>query len=239
MRLMSVHHESVSSLLPQDEVERPSRVPLIRVRGVAKAYGRRQVLREVSFDVPPGLLVGIEGENGAGKSTLLKCLVGLLAPDRGETRVSGRLGYCPQEPLLLGTLTVAEHLTLFGAGYRLTRAQAESEAQRLMAVFRCASYAGTRVDRLSGGTRQKVNLIAALLHSPDVLVLDEPYQGFDYETYLTFWDFTEEFRTSGGAVVVVSHMHSEKERFDAMLDLVDGRLVGAGRAVDSVLGGLR
>jgi ABC-type multidrug transport system ATPase subunit len=203
------------------------------VRSLAKRYGRRRVLVDVSFAVPPALLVGIQGENGSGKSTLLKCLVGLLEPDAGRLDVRGALGYCPQDPLLMESLTVLEHLRLFAAGYGLRPDQAASRAAELMDTFGCAKFSRTRIDRLSGGTRQKVNLIGALLHTPDVLVLDEPYQGFDYDTYLTFWDYAEGFRRAGGSLVVVSHMHSEKDRFDAMLDLVDGRVKASGpRAAD-------
>lgn len=209
-------------------VTRAPRPATVEVRSLAKRYGRRTVLVDVSFTVPPALLVGVQGENGAGKSTLLKCLVGLLKPDRGEVVVRNSMGYCPQEPLLMESLTVDEHLRLFAAGYGLRPDAAAARASELMDTFGCAKFAGTRVDRLSGGTRQKVNLIGALLHAPRVLVLDEPYQGFDYDTYLRFWSYAEEFRSAGGSVLVVSHMHSEKDRFDAMLDLVDGHVVASG-----------
>jgi ABC-2 type transport system ATP-binding protein len=212
----------------------PARPATVLVGSLAKRYGRRRVLVDVSFAVAPALLVGIQGENGAGKSTLLKCLVGLLKPDAGRIEVRGRLGYCPQDPLLMESLTVLEHLRLFGAGYGLRPDQVASRAMELMDTFGCSKYARTRIDRLSGGTRQKVNLIGALLHTPDVLVLDEPYQGFDYDTYLTFWRYAEGFRRAGGSVVVVSHMHSEKERFDAMLDLVEGRVKASGPCAASV-----
>jgi ABC-2 type transport system ATP-binding protein len=209
--------------------------PALVAKGLTKAYGRRKVLRGVSFAVPAGLLVGIEGENGAGKSTLLKCLVGLLKPDRGQVTAAGRLGYCPQEPALVDLLTCAEQLQLFGAGYGLPAATAQERASALMERFNCAKYASERVDRLSGGTRQKINLIAALLVDPDVLVLDEPYQGFDYETYMTFWAHAEQSRAAGKAVLVVSHMHTEKDRFDAMLSLRDGVVTADGpKAADVV-----
>jgi ABC-type multidrug transport system ATPase subunit len=211
--------------------------PAVSVRNVAKRYGRRRVLTDVTFSIPAGTLVGIEGENGAGKSTLLKCLVGLLGPDSGEIQVRGTIGYCPQEPSLLDALTIAEQLRLFGAGYGLTAEQVTARGGELLETFGCTQYAGTRVSRLSGGTRQKVNLIASLLHTPDVLILDEPYQGFDYDTYLKFWDYAEQFRRDGGAVAVVSHMHSEKDRFDAMLDLVQGKVVASGRLAAQVVGG--
>ena len=140
---------------------------------------------------------------------------------------------------MIESLTVGEQLILFGAAYRLPARELERRSAELLETFNCTKYARTRISRLSGGTRQKANLIASLLHSPDVLVLDEPYQGFDYETYLTFWDFTERFRDSGRSVVVVSHMHSEKERFDAMIDLVDGRARVTGRAAAGVAGAAR
>lgn len=207
---------------------------MIVVRGLAKRYRRRRVLEDVSFRVPAGLLVGIQGENGAGKSTLLKCLVGLLKPDAGEIRLTGRVGYCPQDPSLIESLTAVEQFRLFGAGYGMTPEQVAARSAELMETFGCTKYARTRVDRMSGGTRQKVNLIGALLPKPDLLILDEPYQGFDYETYTTFWDYTERFRADGGSVIVVSHMHSELSRFDAMLDLVDGRVRVSGRAAEEV-----
>ena len=233
--MAEIPNEDVRTL--PDEDGRQRAVPAVSVRGVAKRYGRRRVLVDVTFSVPAGTLVGIEGENGAGKSTLLKCLVGLLGPDAGEIEVRGSVGYCPQEPTLLDSLTTAEQLRLFGAGYGLTPQRVAARSAELMATFGCERYADTRVSRLSGGTRQKVNLIAALLHTPDVLILDEPYQGFDYETYLRFWAYAEQFRRAGGAVVVVSHMHSEKDRFDAMLDLVQGRIATSGRLADDVAGG--
>lgn len=209
--------------------------PALAASGLVKSYGRRKVLRGVSFTVPHGLLVGIEGENGAGKSTLLKCLVGLLRPDAGQVRSGGVIGYCPQEPALMDLLTCREQLLLFGAGYRLSREETMRRAGELMEHFGCARYAGERIDRLSGGTRQKINLIAALLADPDLLVLDEPYQGFDYETYLTFWDYADQARKAGRAVLVVSHMHTEKDRFDAMLVLRDGTVSAHGAKADQVM----
>jgi ABC-type multidrug transport system ATPase subunit len=197
-------------------------MPALAAHELVKSYGRRRVLKGVSFTVPTGSLVGIEGENGAGKSTLLKCVVGLLRPDAGRVEAAGRIGYCPQEPALIDLLTCREQLELFGVAYGLSSMDVTTRGTALMERFGCAGYADERIDRLSGGTRQKVNLIVALLAEPDVLVLDEPYQGFDYETYLTFWEYAEEARAAGRAVLVVSHMHTEKHRFDAMVTLRDG-----------------
>jgi ABC-type multidrug transport system ATPase subunit len=86
------------------------------------------------------------------------------------------------------------------------------------------SFLRTPTAALSGGTRQKLNLTLALLHEPDVLLLDEPYQGFDWETYLRFWDLVRDLRTAGTAIVVITHLVFEQERFDTLADLTDGRL---------------
>ncbi|MGN6362595.1 MAG: ATP-binding cassette domain-containing protein, partial [Thermomicrobiales bacterium] len=93
--------------------------PVLRVEGIAKSYGRHAILRDVSFTVEPGVLVGIVGENGAGKSTLLRILAGDLQPNSGRVWRRGALGYCPQEVVLNEALTVAQHLEYFRAAYRL------------------------------------------------------------------------------------------------------------------------
>lgn len=195
---------------------------VLEVRGLAKAYGRNHVLRDVSFDVEPGALVGISGENGSGKSTLLKCLTGELRSDAGTVTMRGALGYCPQEPTVLPLLTTAEFLRLSAGGYGLAEREATQCIERLLTLFGAMRFRDTRIDRLSGGTCQKVNLIASLLHEPTLLLLDEPYQGFDYDTYLTFWEYAEDICSRGGAVVIVSHMHTEHHRFDSMLVVKDG-----------------
>ena len=190
--------------------------------GVAKAYGRRPILRGVDLEIPAGSLVAVVGENGAGKSTLLKILAGTLAADAGTVDVRGRLGYCPQEPVLNGALTVDQHFRYFAAAYRLASLDRAGE---LLETLHFEDYRRTAVDELSGGTRQKLNLALALVHEPDVLLLDEPYQGFDWETYLRFWDLVAELRGRGRAVVVITHLVFEEERFDRLYELREGQAV--------------
>jgi ABC-2 type transport system ATP-binding protein len=187
---------------------------------VHKAYRRHRVLRGVDLAVPAGALVAVVGENGAGKSTLLRVLAGTLAADAGTVDVHGRLGYCPQEPVLNGALTVEQHLRYFAAAYRLTDL---ARAYELLDILGFAGYRGRPVDELSGGTRQKLNLALALIHDPDVLLLDEPYQGFDWETYLRFWELVATLRARGRAVVVITHLVFEEDRFDVLYELRNGR----------------
>ncbi|PWE11504.1 ABC transporter [Streptomyces sp. BSE7F] len=185
------------------------------------AYRRRAVLRGVDLRLRPGVIAGVVGENGAGKSTLLKVLAGELRPSRGTVRHRGSFGYCPQQVVLNDALTVAQHLEFFRAAFRLADLK---YAEELVDLLGFADYAGERAGVLSGGTRQKLNLTLALMHDPQVVLLDEPYQGFDWETYLRFWDLAARLRTAGRSVLVVSHLAWDTERLDELWQLDAGAL---------------
>ncbi len=195
--------------------------PVLRVQNIHKAFGRRKVLQGVDFSVSPATLVGVVGENGAGKSTLLKILAGELRPSRGQVLRRGALGYCPQQVVLNTALTVNQHLDYFRAAYNLPDLH---YAEALIERLHYQQYRTAVVSTLSGGTQQKLNLTLALMHQPTVLLLDEPYQGFDWETYLRFWDLTSELRERGCAVVIISHLFFEQKRFDVLYHLQGGRL---------------
>jgi len=117
---------------------------------------------------------------------------------------------------------VSENLAFFAAAYGL--GDWRPGAGELLRRFRFDAHSRARVATVSGGTRQKLNLVAALLHDPDVLLLDEPYSGLDWESYLEFWTHARELRERGKALLVVSHIVHERERFDRVLDLREGRL---------------
>nr|WP_037825343.1 ABC transporter ATP-binding protein [Streptomyces sp. NRRL B-1347] len=205
----------------------------LRVRDVHKAYRKRRVLRGVSFGLEPGTLAGVVGENGSGKSTLLRILCGQLAADAGQVERRGPLGYCPQEAVLNEALTVDQHLRWFRTAYRI---DGPGRADELLDELHFAEYRHTRVGLLSGGTRQKLNLTLALLHDPRVLLLDEPYQGFDWETYLRFWDVATRLRDRGRCVLVVSHLAWDAGRLDVVHRLRDGVATpwsGEGRPADA------
>lgn len=193
----------------------------LNVYDVARAFGRHHVLRGVTFSAHRGELIGIVGENGAGKSTLLRILAGLLRADRGRVEISGRIGYCPQEPQLHSGLTVDQNLEWFHAAYRLRNMR---RANALMDQLALARHRRALVSKLSGGSQQKLNLVLALVHDPEILLLDEPYQGFDWETYLRFWDIADESRRAGRVIVIISHLVFEQKRFDAVLRLQEGVL---------------
>jgi ABC-type multidrug transport system ATPase subunit len=139
----------------------------------------------------------------------------------GEVTIAGALGYCPQAVVLNDALTVDQHLDYFRAAYRIGDFDRAGEQ---IARLGYEQYRRTPVGALSGGTRQKLNLTLALMHDPAVLLLDEPYQGFDWETYLRFWELAAEQRASGRAVLVISHLLFDQQRFDAIYQLAGGTL---------------
>ncbi|MEH0557598.1 ABC transporter ATP-binding protein [Streptomyces sp. B21-101] len=193
----------------------------MEVMDVHHCYGKRRVLRGVDLRLPTGALTGVVGENGAGKSTLLKILAGELRPSGGQVRHAGRFGYCPQQVVLNDALTVRQHLAFLQAAFRLSDLR---HAQEVMEVLGLAEYVDERAGVLSGGTRQKLNLTLALMHDPQVLLLDEPYQGFDWDTYLRFWELAGRLRDRGCSVLVVSHLAYDTERLDELWCLSGGRL---------------
>jgi ABC-2 type transport system ATP-binding protein len=149
--------------------------------------------------------------------------VGLLARDGGEVERPGRLGYCPQLPMLWEKLTVDEHFALFAHAYGLAEPAAEHASEGLLEELQFGRYRGYRVEDLSGGTRQKLNLALALMHEPELLLLDEPYAGFDWETYVRFWEMSARRRDGGMGILIVSHLLAERDRLDRVYTLTDGR----------------
>lgn len=191
----------------------------LQARGITKTYGGRRVLSDVDLVVHAGEAVAVVGANGSGKSTLLKICAGLLSPDKGEVIIDGRLGYCPQEIGLFGFLVPDEHFVLFGAGWGLTRQQARRRGRRIAAQLDWDARVRTQARHLSGGTQQKLNLTLAMLGDADILLLDEPYQGFDRGSYIDFWQQVGQWRDAGKAVVVITHMLDSLPRVDRVLEL--------------------
>ncbi|MEZ5077289.1 MAG: ATP-binding cassette domain-containing protein [Solirubrobacterales bacterium] len=158
---------------------------VLDARDIEKAFNRGlplrrrkiAVLKGATLKVRHGELVGLVGENGSGKSTLMKIVVGLLERDQGTIERNGKLGYCPQVPLLWEKLTVAEHFEALRPRVRASQSESAAAAGRLLSELQFDRYRSYRIEELSGGTRQKLNLALALLHAPDLLLLDEPLLG--------------------------------------------------------------
>src|SRR5712691_7437891 len=187
---------------------------ICRCQGLAKSYGRRSVLKDCSLTVEAGELIGLVGENGAGKSTLVRCLLGFTPPSDGTIEITGRVGYCPQEANLNRSYTIREHLTLMQSIYARHGPTDAAFIARLLERLRLENYLDHYIGELSGGTCQKVTFLTAILHKPTLLLMDEPYDGFDWKMYLVFWEIVEEFRHTGTGVLLVTHLIYDRHRFD-------------------------
>ena len=209
--------------------------PAIVVEGLTKRYGRTTALDGVGIDVRAGELFGILGPDGAGKTTLLRILATLLEPDAGTARVLGldvgrdlwalraRVGYMPGRFSLYPDLTVAENLAFFAAVFGTTVA-----AQRdvIAPIYdQIAPFADRRAGALSGGMKQKLALSCALVHRPDVLLLDEPTTGVDAVSRREFWDLLGGLRAGGLTTVVSTPYMDEADRCDRVALVQQGRVL--------------
>ena len=167
---------------------------MITVSHLTKEYGQKKAVNDISFQAAKGEIVGYLGPNGAGKSTTLKMLVGLLKPTAGEITVAGysakteliqlkqHVGYVPEEAQLYEHLTLSEHLQLMGRLYHLEEKLIANKIVELAKLFEMEAHANQRISSFSQGMRQKCLIMAALLHNPDVLFLDEPFANLDVTT---------------------------------------------------------
>jgi ABC-2 type transport system ATP-binding protein len=202
---------------------------MIEVRGVTKRYGDREALRDVSFEAGAGEMVAVIGPNGAGKTTLLSILAGVQAPTAGAVSLPpGEVGWVPQHPALYSRLSVAENLELFARleGRAAGNSDSRSAVAAMLEQTGLQDRAGERVERLSGGNRQRVNIAIGLLSEPTVLVLDEPSSSLDPRQRERLWRFICALSQRGRCVVFSTHNVAEAERYaQRVVVLADGELL--------------
>jgi ABC-2 type transport system ATP-binding protein len=208
-----------------------------------KSYGRTVALRGVTFDVPAGEIFGLLGPNGAGKSTLIRVLMDIIRPDAGTVRVFGeprrrehldRLGYLPEERGLYTKLRVIDVLTYFGALKGLARADARRRGLEWLERVELGHVAAWKVDRLSKGMSQKVQIAGALLSDPELCVLDEPTTGLDPVNVRLVQDLLVERRRRGRSTILSTHHMNQVEALCDRVALINkGQLMVYG-AVDEV-----
>jgi len=201
--------------------------PVLSVTGLAKRYGERTALRDVELAVGPGELVAIVGPNGAGKTTLLSIVAGVQEASAGTVSGpgSGRAaGWVPQQPAVYSKLSVAENLKLFACLEGVADPQAAVE--RMLEQTGLRERADERVERLSGGNRQRVNVALGLIADPAVLALDEPTSALDPGQRERVWKFVGALARSGTAVLYSTHHLGEVSRHATRaIVLADGELL--------------
>ena len=193
---------------------------ILKIEHIRKSFANNVVLSDINLRIPSGSLTGITGENGCGKTTLLKLITGYYKPDSGSIITVGKLGYCPQECNLFPQLSVRENFKYFGTAYGMLTSEITMEMLNLLQYFDFKQYVDYKVETLSGGTQQKLNLCISLLNKPKLLVLDEPYNGFDWNTYSKFWNYSIYLKEHGCAILVVAHLLTNTEIFDAVYNIM-------------------
>jgi ABC-2 type transport system ATP-binding protein len=206
---------------------------LLEVDGLARAFGARAAVRGISFRADAGGILAVLGPNGAGKTTVLRMIAGCLEPDAGDARIAGwsvtrnrrraqaRLGYLGEGAPLFGDLTAHEFLAFAGRVHGLAGAGLRAAIAAAAADVRIEDRLGQRVDTLSKGYRRRVALAGAILHQPDVLVLDEPFDGLDPRQKLAMRELLRR-RAETCAVLVSTHQIEDASGFAARVLLVDG-----------------
>jgi len=202
-------------------VSAPSAVgAALAVSGLGKRFGARTALDGVSIDVREGEMVAVVGRNGAGKTTLLSIVAGAQRASEGAvSRPPGDVGWVPQQPAVYGKLSVAENLRLFATLEGV--ADVEATVARMLSQTGLAERAKDRVQRLSGGNRQRVNVALGLLSDPPVIVLDEPSTALDPTQRRRLWRFISQLAKDGTAVLFSTHVVDEAERYAGRVLVLD------------------
>jgi ABC-2 type transport system ATP-binding protein len=216
---------------------------MLEAKNLRKAYGALQAVDGASLAAGVGQVIGLLGPNGAGKTTTIGMLAGLVTPDQGEVRIAGKafggdtsetkrlLGLVPQELALFDELSAAANLDLFGALYGLTGKRLALERERVFGLVGLADRAKDKVDTFSGGMKRRLNLAAALMHDPQVLLLDEPTVGVDPQSRNAILERIQAMRAEGRTVIYTTHYMEEAARICDRVAIIDhGKVL----AVDTV-----
>lgn len=214
---------------------------MIRVEGIAKAFGRVQAVRDVSFTAADGRITGLLGPNGAGKSTTLRVLYTVLKPDRGSAAIDGidvtadalaarsRLGALPHSSGLYPQLTARENIAYYGALHGLAGSELAQRVQSIIDLLEIAEFADRRTKGFSQGQRTKVALARAMVHEPRNVILDEPTNGLDVMATRSLRDLIRRLRDAGKCVLFSSHVMQEVAALcDEIVIIADGRVALSG-----------
>src|SRR3954464_6877651 len=206
---------------------------MLTIQHLRKSFGTLVAVDDVSFSVERGTLVGLLGPNGAGKTTTVSMIAGLVTPDKGEVLIEGarlsgdtdpkkrRIGLVPQDLALYDELTALANLRFFGALYGLTGAPLNRAIRTALELVGLDDRVNDRVSTYSGGMKRRLNLAAALLHDPSVLLLDEPTVGVDPQSRNAIFDNLETLKSRGKTLVYTTHYMEEAERLCDRIVIVD------------------
>ena len=216
--------------------------PIIQIKNFSMKFGTKTVIKDLSFEVMRGEVFGFLGSNGSGKTTTLRALLGLYEPTAGELLVDGKpyavedgvkLGYLPEERGLYKKEKVIDTMIYFGRLKGLSQEEARNFSIKYLERVGLSDKAKTRLDKLSGGQQQKIQLGVTIMGDPELLILDEPTKGFDPVNRRLLMNIIEERQKAGATVVFVTHQMEEVERLcDKVVLLKDGNAVEYGTVAD-------
>ncbi len=216
---------------------------MLQLTGITKSYAGRRALDDVSFDVRPGRLTGFVGGNGAGKTTTMRIMLGVLGRDSGEVTLNGapvttadrrRFGYMPEERGLYPKMKVLEHIVYLARLHGFSKADASARAQDLLEQLGLGERLGDNVETLSLGNQQRAQIAAALVHDPQVLILDEPFSGLDPLAVDVVAGVLQERAAAGASVLFSSHQLDVVERLCDDLVIIAGGTIRAAGARDAL-----
>jgi len=214
---------------------------VLQIDDLFMRFGEQQVLNGFSLQVARGEVVGLLGPNGCGKTTILNIICQLIQADAGKVHLAGKpmseksaharkhIGYCPQQSAVYPDLFPQENIQFFARLYGVPATQRNARVAELMERFSLIPYAATRAGLLSGGWQQRLSLAVALVHSPELLVLDEPTVAVDVEARMDLWRLIEGLRDSGTTILLTSHQLAEAQRLCNRVALMrNGKVVAEG-----------
>lgn len=215
--------------------------PIISIKDLNKSYWRKDVLKGIQFDVYPEQVIGYIGPNGAGKSTTVKILVGLITDFTGTISIKGMdlkkdsleikklIGYVPETAELYDVLTAYEYLSLVGDLYGLSENTSNYKIEQFMEAFGLTPNLHQRMDSFSKGMKQKVLISSALLHNPEIIILDEPLSGLDANSVIIVKELIIRLAKEGKTIFYCSHMMDVVEKVSDRIILIDdGKVVADG-----------
>ena len=213
-------------------------VNAIAANNLSFSFGNLKVIDGLSLEIPPGISYGLLGPNGAGKTTLIRLMVGLLKPAGGSVLCLGKapspatartIGYMPQLPSLYTELTVRQNVDFFARIYGLR--ERRHRAQRVDEVIKLVDLWPKRdvsISQLSGGMKQRVSLMCAIVHAPPLIFLDEPTVGLDPELRVNFWEYFEGLTRAGNTLVISSHTMDDAAHCHRLAFMREGKVIAAG-----------
>ena len=217
----------------------------LTIKNLTGGYGQLPVLKDISFEIKEGELVGLIGLNGAGKSTTIKEIIGLLQPQKGTIEIDGltlknqpeayrqKIGYIPETPALYEELTLREHLEVTAMAYGLSKEEAFKRAEKLLKTFRLENRLDWFPANFSKGMKQKVMILCAFLIEPSLYIIDEPFLGLDPLAIHALLELMNDMKQTGASILMSTHVLATAERYcDRFIMLHNGEIRAQGSLTD-------